>query len=232
MMRVFGSGRRFYFLSERRYWPSACHFVLTGLQCFHNRNKALKLFLRAAFWSMSHYPFELQLPRKFLGTTGLCSIERGKGCFPDQTLIKKLPFIFSNLHSLKKKKRTTFSEVMLSNRKLWKVLLKINLSRTSCLARKQYGATCVTVILVTDRLEILKREKSFFITLTMFLLSTLSCRYVVSFSFGLKFAFILLENCMSFHTIFIKLETRVDKKLRFSLWLFTPMKKLIVISSS
>lgn len=113
MMRMFGSGRRLYFLSERRYCSSACHFVLIGLQCFRNRNKVLKLFLWAAFWSMailmvmgnSHYPFELQLPLKFLWTTGLCSIERGKGYFSDQTLIKNYPLFFLTYIVWKKKKK-------------------------------------------------------------------------------------------------------------------------------
>lgn len=49
---------------------------------------------------------------------------------------------------------------------------------------------------------------------------------------SLKFPFIVVENSMSFHTVFIKLETRIDKKLSFSHWLFTPMKKLTAISSS
>lgn len=48
---------------------------------------------------------------------------------------------------------------------------------------------------------------------------------------SLKFPFIVVENSVSFHTVFIKLETRIDKKLSFSHWLFTPMK-LTVISSS
>lgn len=49
---------------------------------------------------------------------------------------------------------------------------------------------------------------------------------------SLKFPFIVVENSVSFHTVFIKLETRIDKKHTFSHWLFMPMKKLTVISSS
>ena len=42
MMSMLGSGRIFSFLSERRYCPSACHFLLTNLQCSHNRGMVVK----------------------------------------------------------------------------------------------------------------------------------------------------------------------------------------------
>lgn len=45
MMSMFGSGRTFYFPSERRYCPpSACDFLLINLQCSHNRDMVVKLF--------------------------------------------------------------------------------------------------------------------------------------------------------------------------------------------
>lgn len=107
------------------------------------------------------------------------------------------------------------------------------MSRTSFLARRKYGDACITVILVTNRLKILKFIKSFFISLTMSLLSTLACRYVALFSFQSQVCFYGgKHHKYVFHAVFIKLKARVHKKLIFSHWLFTPMKKLTISSSS
>lgn len=117
-----------------------------------------------------------------------------------------------------------------SNRKLWEVFLELFFPRTSCLARREYSATYITVVLVTNRLKIIKCIKPFFVSLTMFLLSTPACRYVVLFSF--EFVIIVVENSMSFHNVFNNLEAIADEQLKFSHWVFTPKKKIIIFSTS
>lgn len=51
-------------------------------------------------------------------------------------------------------------------------------------------------------------------------------------TFSLKFVIIVVEKSLSFHNIFINLEAIADKELRFSHWIFTSKKKIIIISTS
>lgn len=49
---------------------------------------------------------------------------------------------------------------------------------------------------------------------------------------SLKFVIIVVENSMSFHNVFNNLEAIADEQLKFSHWVFTPKKKIIIFSTS